>query len=193
MNPTAIRSLSLIAIFAAIVGCQTAPRFAWWKQDKAAENSAVASTSKTPALPSAQSAPSAVAIAGVTPTGSPPITAVAASTPTAGATGLTSAPLSPPGAPPSVAIPLAAAASPLSASPPPTENGLADKLVSTPNSKLSPTSPLGATKSAAQAPAASTVAAAGPYDPNAYKPTPPMGSSDTLASSVDRYGAVAST
>ena len=67
MNRTALRSLSLLATLAAIVGCQSAPRLAWWKQDKVAENSAVAATSKTPALPSAQSSPSPVAIAGVTP------------------------------------------------------------------------------------------------------------------------------
>jgi hypothetical protein len=186
MNRTALRSLSLLAALAAVIGCQSAPRLAWWKQDKVAENSAVASTSKTPALPSAQSSPSPVAIAGVTPGATPPATALAAATPAIGATAFTSPAVSPPNAPPSVSIPVAASA-PLAASPPPTENSLADKLVSAPNSKFSAATPLGATSP----PPASTVAAAGPYDPNAYKPTPALGSSSIPGMGADRYGAIA--
>jgi hypothetical protein len=186
MNRTALRSLSLLATLAAVVGCQSAPHLAWWKQDKVAENSAVAATSKTPALPSAQSSPSPVAIAGVTPGATSPATAMAAATPAVGATAFTSPAVSPPNAP--LSIPVAASA-PLSASPPPTENSLADKLVLKP--KSSATAPLAATTP----PPASTVAASGPYDPNAYKPTQAMASSNALGNGTDgpdRYGAIAS-
>ncbi len=83
----------------------------------------------------------------------------------------------------------------------PAENALVDKLVSTPNSQSSATSPPAAAKletrtSASVPPSATnttpaTVAAAGPYDPNAYQPSvSPTSSSVAVNESsegADRY------
>ena len=53
-------------------GCQSGPRFAWWKHDKAPDDtSAVARSATTPTLPSAQATPQAVAVAGLTPAAPP--------------------------------------------------------------------------------------------------------------------------
>ena len=64
------------------------PRFAWWKHDEAPEDTSAVARSATTPLPSAQSTPQAVAIAGLTPATSPSSTNLAA----AGPTGATATP-----------------------------------------------------------------------------------------------------
>ena len=185
MKRRAIRSLTLVAALAAVTGCQSAPRFAWWKHDTAPEDASVVARSAAPALPSAQSTPQPVAVAGLTPAAPPSSTnlaAAAGSTP-AGATGATVASTAAaPWAPP-VSIPVTSPSTLASA---PTadysaQNALADKIVSTP-----------VTMSPASSASVGAVAAAGPYDPNAYKPmaasvspNPDNGNADN----ADRYAA----
>ncbi|MFO0790569.1 MAG: hypothetical protein U0805_14025 [Pirellulales bacterium] len=205
MKRTAIWSIALAVVVAA-TGCQTVQRFAWFKRDKAPEDSSAVARSAKPELPSAQSNPQAVAVAGLTPAAPPSSTNLAASaTPAIGATAATAAAAGPP-TPPSVSIPVtpstpappsATTAGAAPASPFPTDNGLADKLVSSPSSKLGATAGLGTTQPTSALPAAGSlttpkpaaIAAAGPYDPNAYKPSAAPASDDAAggADDVDRY------
>src|SRR5690348_3546565 len=73
-----------IAALVALTGCQSGPGWAWWKHDSAPDASAVARSAE-PKLPSAQSTPQPVAIAGLTPTAPPSSANLAA----AGAPGAT--------------------------------------------------------------------------------------------------------
>jgi S-DNA-T family DNA segregation ATPase FtsK/SpoIIIE len=202
MKRIPLRTTSLLAAAVAVAGCQSAPKFAWWKQDKAAENTAVAATSKPPALPSAQSTPQAVAMAGSTPS----TTSVAATSPLAGAVASTSTPSMPPNTaatPPALSIPVTSPFAVAGAtSPYPTENSLADKLVSTPSSKASalsaqPSMP-GATQGAtslASAYGTPPMVAAGPYDPSAYKPAVATNSAGPIGNTLDadRYATTRSS
>lgn len=189
MKPTALRILVLVAVLTAWSGCQSGPRFAWWKHDKAPEDTSAVARSAKPELPSAQSKPQAVAIAGLTPSASPSSTNLAAAT---GATASTpSAIASLPGAvPPSVAIPTSSSVA-LTNAPLANysaENALADKIAATPNSKIAGA----ATPAAAlSGQSAATVPAGGPYDPNAYKAAASLASTTTSGADspgVDRYG-----
>jgi hypothetical protein len=96
--------------------------------------------------------------------------------------------------PPSVSIPVTSAAT-LANAPtatyPPTQPGadLADKLVSKPNATTAAAVPATAAAPAGLPPQVASVPAAGPYDPNGYKPTAAVASSDpSAAAEVDRYG-----
>jgi hypothetical protein len=66
----------------------------------------------------------------------------------------------------------------------PTDNGLAEKLVSTPTAKAG-----------AAVPSATSVPAGGPYDPNGYKPSVTLaaGGPSASAASADRYGVPATS
>lgn len=191
MKFTALRILALVAVLTSWSGCQSGPRFAWWKHDKAPEDTSAIARSAKPELPSAQAKPQAIAIAGLTPAPSPSSTNLSAAT---GATATTpSAIASLPGAvPPSVAIPASSSATVANA---PlanysAENALADKIAATPNSK---TAAAGAATPAAALPtqSAAAVPAGGPYDPNAYKAAASLASATTPGAdspTVDRYG-----
>jgi hypothetical protein len=195
MNLKAVRKWTTIAALAALSGCQSGPRWAWWKHDSAPDSSAVA-RSAAPALPSAQTTPQAVAVAGLTP-GAPPSSAnlAAANPPAVGATAV----------PPSMSIPVTSSATVANAPQaayPNAANALADKLTSSPNAMSKsatgalptaslPTSPPGSVTS--QPLTAASTPPSGPYDPKAYKPGSAVASSgldpagDT-SSDVDRYG-----
>ena len=54
--------LVVVAIFA-LVGCQSAPRWAFWKHDTSPENASLVAKSTAPALPSTQSVPQSLAAA----------------------------------------------------------------------------------------------------------------------------------
>ncbi len=183
MKRRAIRSLTLVAALAAVTGCQSAPRFAWWKRDKAPADASVVARSATPTLPSAQSTPQSVAVAGLTPVAPPSSTnlAAAAGPTTAGATGTAVASTAAaPWAPP-VSIPVT---SPSTLAGAPTadysaQNALADRLVSTPS-----------TMSPATSANVGAVAATGPYDPNAYRPSTASASpisNGGISENADRY------
>ncbi len=189
MIRTTLRSLTMIAVVAAITGCQTtATRFAWWKHDKAPEDSSAVARSAKPALPSAQSKPEAVAIAGLTPAVPPSSTNLAAAGALSGAlAGATAAPKSATAA--SVPIPVTSSTA-LANAPSatyPSDNGLADKLVTTPSSRSAAAVPSAAPlASTASSPAAMpSNRTAGPYDPNAYMPTASMAATGPSAGSSD--------
>jgi hypothetical protein len=163
MKFTTTHALAIAAVLSASVGCQSGPRWAWWKTDKdAADASAVARTA-APTLPSAQSTPQAVEPAGLQPA-APPSSANLASAGTQ--------------TPRSVAIPVAPptiAHAPLANYP-----SIASTSGTTPATAAATTpAPFGASPTAGIAsPTAATsapqVAASnlpsGPYDPNAYQP-----------------------
>lgn len=199
MNSKALRTLITIVAMAALSGCQSGPHWAWWKHDAAPDSSATA-RSAPPALPSAQTTPQAVAVAGLTPAAPPSSANLAAA----------AAPAAAPMTPPSMSIPLTSSATVANAPQAnypagysPAANSLADKLTSSPNamtksaatpvpSSLPPASPSGPMSSQPLA-AVSTPATAGPYDPKAYKPSSPLTSMDADGSGdvpnvADRYG-----
>src|SRR5687768_16854955 len=147
MKRTTVPTWVLVFAVAAVAGCQSGPRFAWWKNDKAPDDTSTvarwASPTGKPALPSAQTKPEAVAVAGLTPATPPSSSNLAsAGTPMSGITGalapLARSATAPPTAsgtptPPSVPIPVTS--STLANAPAatyPTDNGLADRLVGTP-------------------------------------------------------------
>ena len=186
MTRNPVSKLITIATLAALAGCQSGPRWAFWKHDSAPDASAVARSAE-PTLPSAQSTPQPVAIAGLTPA-APPSSAnlAAANSPAA-----TSAVAGTPALPPSMSIPVTSSAT-LANAPqaayPNAANSLADKLTSAPNA----TTKASTTATAHPLAAASTPPATGPYDPKAYKPTSALasGGMDATgdASDADRYG-----
>ncbi|HEX5470874.1 MAG TPA: hypothetical protein VFW73_03260 [Lacipirellulaceae bacterium] len=182
MSSTAKRTTTIIAALAVIAGCQSGPRWAWWKHDKAPDSSVVARSAE-PALPSAQTTPQAVAVAGLTPAAPPSSANLAA----AGAGPPTS----------NIAIPVTSSATVANA---PSANysagnSLADKITSAPVAKVgtaipskTETAPMAASTTTQQL---ASVPSAGPYDPTAYKPetlSKATERTEPLANNSDRYG-----
>src|SRR5215212_2666944 len=136
-----VRSLITIATLAALSGCQSGPqRWAWWKHDSAPDASAVARSAE-PTLPSAQSSPNAVAVAGLTPAAPPSSANLAATNSPAVGTGVAGLP----SLPPTVSIPVTSTAPLAGASPaayPNAANALADKLTSAPSATTKATTPV---------------------------------------------------
>lgn len=185
-----------------VAGCKSGPKFAWWKRDKPSDDTSAVARSAETALPSAQSTPQAVAVAGLTPAAPPSSTNLAAAssaTASAGTTtgttlhgatstgiaqGATATP-SPLAGPTAQGTPLA------NYSP---QNAMADRIAATPSARTGATA--GATAGATPgmmpgAPATgAAVAAAGPYDPNAYQGSAGAGAVavGALEASDDRYG-----
>jgi hypothetical protein len=191
MNSKATRTLLIFTALTALAGCQSGPHWAWWKHDTAPDSSAVARSAE-PKLPSAQSTPQAVAVAGLTPATPPSSTNLAA----AGAAAQT--------APSNISIPVTSQATVAGAPSAtyPAGSSLADRLTSAPNA-MKPAN-AGAPSATVTSPAAgmvsqplASVPPSGPYDPKAYKPASSLTSSgsDPLGASVgasvgaDRYGA----
>lgn len=178
------RRLLTIVACVTLAGCQSAPRFAWWKKEAAPDSSAVARSAES-TLPSAQSTPQAVAVAGLTPAAPPSSTNLAAAgTPTAA---------------PNISIPTTSPGTVAIAPPAVSQsaNSLADKLASAPTKPASaalPTAPSATLPTATPAtPLLAAVPSAGPYDPNGYKPGSAYGSNSAsptaaAASAPDRYG-----
>src|SRR6476620_2731637 len=148
MRSKAVQLSVVVVVATALAGCQSGPRWAWWKHDAAPDASATARTAE-PVLPSSQAKPQAVAVSGVTPT-APPSSAnlAAAGTPTT---------------PPSVSIPVTssntlAAAPSASYSP---GNALADKITaSNTAAKAGTTAPSSVYPSVPAAPTSQPFAAA---------------------------------
>jgi hypothetical protein len=161
MNTTTARALTFAAALAVMSGCQSGPRWAWWKHDDAPTDTSAIARTADPQLPSAQTTPQPVAVAGLQPAASPSSTNIAS------AAGTTTAPTAttPMGTPSTIAnAPLANYAS---------AGAMADKL----------------TAPSTTAPA--TASAAGPYDPNGYRPSTAVASTtsgDSGTASADRYG-----
>jgi hypothetical protein len=197
MTLKAVGKLFTISAMAALSGCQSAPHsWAFWKHDSAPDASAVARTAE-PTLPSAQSKPQPVAIAGLTPAAPPSSANLAA----AKAPGMTSPVAGTPAFPPSMSIPVTSSATLGGAPPtayPNAANSLADRLTSAPNAATKASTTAVSTSSLPPLPptsplvAASSPPAAGPYDPKAYKPNTALASAGADgtgdAGEVDRYG-----
>ncbi len=147
MRLTAIRALTIFATLIAMSGCQTAPRFAWWKREKAPEDTSVVARSAAPPLPSTQSKPQAVSVEGLTPAAPPSSANLAA---TAGTQ------------PPAPALTIPTTSSATVANAPPA------KYPTTTVSPRSETPTIGATVAAPIV--AASVPPTGPYNPTAYQP-----------------------
>ncbi|MEX0643409.1 MAG: hypothetical protein WD468_11945 [Pirellulales bacterium] len=187
MKHSAIRTVVSVAIVIGVAGCQSGPRWAWWKHDKASDDASLVARSAAPpvtatasadpktapALPSTQVTPQAVAMGGISPSsmnlanaanpGAVMTTTPANAIPPTSSATLAAAPTATfPGAPMTGATPFATAASP------------------TPTAVASAPAPV--------------VAPAGPYNPNAYQSIAPLASTAPITNaagdnpSVDRYG-----
>ena len=183
MKRTVVHTMMFASIAAGLVGCQSGPRWAWWKPwEKSSAETAVAASPAAPALPSASATPQAVAASGLQPAASPSATNLAGTGSALAASPLGVQPASPStianaplatypttGAPPINNIPPSSVASTTPAAP-----GSIPPLSTTPK-----TSSLAATRQAAPL---ANVPAAGPYDPNGYQP-----SASLAASSAERH------
>ena len=182
MKSSAVRNLLMVMIVAGLVGCQSGPRWAWWKRDTAPEDTSLVARTAAPALPSAQSAPQAVGTPGMEGAAPPssanlaaakaPAAMPASTLPAASAATITNAPIA--------SYPAAAAGSGASVAMSPAASTAAPAAGMVANGTI-PT--IGATPPA------------GPYDPNAYQSlasTPTTTPAEITASSDgggDRYAA----
>jgi len=190
MKTTTAQALTVAAVLAAMSGCQSGPRWAWWKSDAApADTSVVARSADSPQLPSAQAA-APVAVPGLQPATSPS----AANLATAGAP-------SAPGISIPTSSPSTIANAPLASYP--SMGSAADKLTA-PSGIMPvapsnmPSAPLAAGTSPTTAPgalpqmASTGVPPSGPYDPNSYRPSAGASAGATASAgettaSPDRY------
>lgn len=167
MNAIAVRTLAIAIVLAAVTGCKSAPRLAWWKRDKAPEDKSLVARSAAPSLPSAQAKPQVPHVEGLTPATPPSSANLTAAT---SHTNPTSSSFSSPSSATVAQAPLA--------------NYPSTSLANT--TTASPSSGGDTTKNA------TNVAATGPYDPNGYLPNQPVAASTTTAESIpqapDRYG-----
>jgi hypothetical protein len=190
MTSTLIRTSLTVAAIIALAGCQSAPRFSWWKKEATPDSSAVARSADT-TLPSAQSTPQPVAVAGLTPAAPPSSTNLAAAG-TPAATPNISTP---------VTSPATVANAPATAPPNAGANSLADKLTSAPTAvkpaatalTSAPTAAAVTSPTTAPTPQVAAVPSVGPYDPKGYKPASAYGSASadsatTAPGSAGRYG-----
>lgn len=190
MKTTTAHALTIVAVVAAMSGCQSGPRsWAWWKSDAAPADTSAVARSADPQLPSAQAA-APVAVPGLQPATSP------------SAANLASA-----GAPNAAAISIPPSSPSMTANAPlanyPAMDAAADKLTapsgvmpvspsSMPSAPIAAgTSPQMATRALPQM-ASAGIPPSGPYDPNSYRPST-TASAGTAASagettaSPDRY------
>ncbi len=143
-NSKTIQTLLILFLAAGLSGCQSGPRWAWWKQESAPEDTSLVARSAAPALPSTQATPQALTATAEknAPAFQPSKVAAVASTTL-----------------PAISIPpissTTIAAAPTASYPP----SSATSLVS------SPITPVTA------APSTSEAAQTGPYDPKAYSAT----------------------
>jgi hypothetical protein len=193
MKSTPACTWIVLTTFVALAGCQSGPRWAWWKRDSAVDSSVAARTAE-PTLPSAQSAPQPVPIAGLTPAAPPSSNNLAA----AGTAPLPAGKMNP-----AVGIPIPPSSQSTLTNAPAanynTSTSLADKLTAKSSTAMPPSSsalPSMSTPSAfAASPTTPPLApspSAGPYDPKAYNPATSLASSgpDPLGASAagaDRY------
>ncbi|MCI0334181.1 MAG: hypothetical protein L0228_13265 [Planctomycetes bacterium] len=204
MKTTTALAMTVAAVLAATSGCQSGPRWAWWKTDAApTDTSAVARSAEAPQLPSAQSTPQAVTPTGLQPATSPSAANLAAAG-TQPATGIAIPATSP----------ATVANAPLANYP--SVNAAADKLTAPRTAPAAATSTSSSTSlvgnSIPQMPATGTmphaqaggVASSGPYDPNNYRPSvtaaatspattgeSPAGTDRYQLAAGDRYGITA--
>lgn len=143
MIRSVVHALIIVSLTLSLVGCQSGPRWAWWKKP----SSLLASKDEAPALPSASAAPQAVAATGLEPAASPSATNLAAAGGTASATSLP-----------------ADLTAPLSTPNTGTSMPMGDNVVAA----APPTAAVASPPSTPAPPVLGNVPAAGPYDPAGY-------------------------
>jgi hypothetical protein len=165
MRVKAVRALCITAVVAGLAGCQSSPRWAWWKPKEAAEDTSLLARSAAPALPSSQSTPQVVESGNLQPAAPPSSAnlAAAGTQPTVPAISL-------PGPSPGTLANAPAAQYPPTGSPSATSSqGALNAISATPSAAASPIVGITVPNSAPPV-AATSVPAAGPYDPNGYRP-----------------------
>jgi hypothetical protein len=180
--------LVALAIFA-LVGCQSGPRWAWWKHDTSPENASLVARA-APMLPSTQSVPlSATAAATPAATAPPSANSIAGAMPPS-ANSLAAAGIGPA----SIPIPSTSPASmggPLSGAP----NAYPSAALSGMSTATSPMPPSATMAASTLAPSPTSAMGAGPYDPNGYRPASATTAASAAAVPIsvsapdtDRYG-----
>jgi hypothetical protein len=174
MNRSTVVKIVVATTLAGAAGCQSGPRWAWWKRDEAPQDASLIARSAAPPLPSSQATPQAVAGTGIAPA-TPPS---AANLTAASATGSTTTATPAASAATLAAAPKAAYPATATAAPYPTT-----------------ATSMNVPSAAGSALSASVAQQVGPYDPNGYRPATGAVSATagTLASDAqaDRYGEVA--
>ncbi len=162
MKSPVVQTLLVVVTLVGFVGCQSGPRWAWWKRDTAPDDASLVARSAAPTLPSTQASPQPVATAATAPPSSANLAAVGAAT------------TSPPTQVPASSAPTIASA-PLAAYP-----GTATPVAPYPTTSSGTSSTL---------PTNAATAQAGPYNPNAYLPaaSPIAGQASGENQSADRY------
>jgi hypothetical protein len=162
MRRTVVQS-TFVALIVTALGCQSGPRWAWWKKDTPMADSSAVARSAEPVLPSSQSTPTAVTATGIQPATPPSSANLAAAGTTAPTAGTSIYPTT--GAPP-----IAAAGT-----------------LATAGSAIPIAGAMPRTTPIATAPAPN-----GPYNPNAYQPAATTTATNTNPASAggDRYGTV---
>jgi len=176
MRRTVVQSTFVALTVIATIGCQSGPRWAWWKKDTPLSDSSAVARTAEPALPSSQSTPTAVTAAGIQPA-TPPSSANLAAAGTAASAPLTAATTAPTAG---------SSIYPTTGAPPIVATG------TLPTSGASSVSMAGVTRATTPIPAA-TAPAGGPYNPNAYQPAAAMaatGPNPAAVGGADRYGTV---
>ena len=181
MRSTTIRALAIATALIGMTGCQSGPRWAWWKTEDLPADTSLVARSAEPTLPSAQTTPQVPTADGLQPAASPSTANLAA----AGA--VLSTPI---GAIPTTSSTTIANA-PL-ANYPAIGSGAETAAAATKTSPGSPIAP--ATMPAVTPPttapaaiAAASVPAAGPYDPSAYQPGTSLATNPAASESSSKY------
>ncbi len=195
MNSEAKRAALIVLTIVSMVGCQTGPRWAWWKQDAVPEDSSLVARSAPPALPSSQATPQSLTASATPPSANsvatasiPPVTVPQVIVPVASSATIAAAPTaSYPTAVPAVGTPAAY----------PTTSQIAPAAATVATTPATATPATASTLANVAAPpiaAAANLAQTGPYDANAYQPSPStasLASQATPTNDVNRYGAAA--
>lgn len=183
MRLIALQVLSIAAVVIGLAGCQSGPRWAWWKPKEASEDKSLLARSADPTLPSAQSTPQVAEAKGLQPAAPPSSTNLAAAGKLAVAT---------PGSVPPVSqatISKAPAASyPIAT---PSGESVPISPVAMPTTVAAGPAPAagGMTASSVPIAASRSTPAANPYDPDGYPGASPSTTVDQPLTGVDRYAA----
>jgi hypothetical protein len=184
MRLFALQALSIAAVVVGLAGCQSGPRWAWWKPKDASEDKSLLARAADPALPSAQSTPQVAESGGLQPVAPPssanlavagtPAKAAAAPLPSGSSATVANAPLA------NYPIVTPAAENSISA--------LGSAPIAPAPSGTRPATSI--IPSSLPQVAATTAPTTKPYDPNGYQPVSPAPTAPTAGqalTSVDRY------
>jgi hypothetical protein len=168
MRSSSVRNLIVFAAIIGMVGCQSGPRWAWWKRDAAPDDTSLVARSAAPALPSAQTTAEAVGTPGAEPAAPPSSFNLAAA--------------QAPAAAPASNVPASSAATIANA---PIANYPTTATVAEPYGTM-PSTAMTAAAAVIASPSSAAVAAptsVGPYDPNSYQSLASSGADSNTAES----------